>query len=97
MKKGVDGIIILYDVTERDSFTNVNYWMEMIKNSSKKTVPIILVGAKNDKPNRTVAKEEGEKLAKELGLTFYECSAKNEKVAHIFEELVKHIEDKQKA
>ena len=47
----------------------------------------------DDNAKREITKEEEEKFIKELGLPFYECSPRNEKVDYIFEELVKIIED----
>ena len=92
--KKVDGIIINYDITDRKSFNEVEYWMNEIKNdSSLKEKVQFLVGNKNDlEDKRIISKEEGEKLAKKYGVMFSECSAKTgENIEFIFDELIKKI------
>lgn len=70
-------VLIVYDITDRRSFTNVNYWISHISNSQN-NIPIVLIGNKSDDiDGRTVTFEEGNKLAKESGAYFFETSAKN--------------------
>ena len=89
--KGAHGIILLYDITDRKSYDNVKTWVEQIREEVSEKVSIILVGNKiDDVEGRKVKTEEGEKLAKEIGLSFFECSAKTgENIDLIFNELVK--------
>ncbi len=89
--KGAHGIILLYDITDRKSYDNVKTWVEQIREEVSEKVSIILVGNKiDDVEGRKVKTEEGEKLAKEIGLSFFECSAKTgENIDSIFNELVK--------
>ena len=90
--KGADGIIFIYDVTDRNSFKNVKYWIKMIEENFSRKKPTFLVGTKIDKPYRVVTTEEGNKLAEELRLKFFECSSKNGiNVDNIFKRLVKTI------
>ena len=89
---GAHGIIIIYDVTDRNSFKNVKYWIKMIEENFSRKKPTFLVGTKIDKPYRVVTTEEGNKLAEELRLKFFECSSKNGiNVDNIFKRLVKTI------
>ncbi|MFX1358231.1 MAG: GTP-binding protein [Promethearchaeota archaeon] len=68
--------ILVYDVTNKTSFENVENWNNEIKNGSP-NISLILVGNKIDlEENREVSFEEGEKLAQELGLSYIETSAK---------------------
>lgn len=63
--RGADGIIIVYDLTDRDSFENVNMWYEEMSRSVNQKVVSILVGNKLDMDSRrTVSTDEGRKLGK---------------------------------
>ena len=56
---------------------------------------MILLGNKIDKEGREVTKEQGEKLAKELGMIFCECSAKTgENVNDIFNNIIENFKEK---
>ena len=65
--KGTDGILLLYDITDRDSFDNIEMWVDSIKNSIDSKVEskyaIILIGnkldlAQEDESKRKVTEEE---------------------------------------
>jgi len=69
--------LVVYDITDRNSFNNVGDWIEEIKHLAPKTLLIVLVGNKSDLGfKREVKTEEGQELADKLGLIFYETSAK---------------------
>ena len=89
--KGAHGIILIYDVTNRKTFDNVKAWVEQIREEVSDKVSIILVGNKiDDVEGRKVKTEEGQKMAQECGLSFFECSAKSgENIDSTFNELVK--------
>lgn len=71
------GIIIMYDITSRESFTSIENWLLFI-NDSCCDLPLILLGNKFDlEDQRQVSKEEGEKFAKENNINFLEVSAKD--------------------
>ncbi|XP_060759300.1 EF-hand calcium-binding domain-containing protein 4B isoform X2 [Neoarius graeffei] len=71
-----DGIVVTYDISLRDSFKSVRSWLVSIQDTVEGSVPIMLLGNKSDRESvRQVATWEGEKLAKEAHLLFYECSA----------------------
>ena len=91
--KGMHGIILIYDVTDRRTFESIRNWVSIIREVAAEKVTIYLVANKIDmKENRKVEREEGEKLAKELGLPFIEVSAKDGiNVDEIFEDLVERI------
>ena len=90
--------IIVYDITNRESFNNVNVWVEDCKNETAKTIQIVLVGNKTDlEDKRQVDTEEGEQLAEKYGILFKETSAKtgdnvNEILHMSAEEIAKKIE-----
>ncbi|XP_016480269.1 ras-related protein RABC2a [Nicotiana tabacum] len=93
--RGAQGIILVYDVTRRETFTNLSdVWAKEVElYSNNQDCVKMLVGNKVDKESeRAVTREEGIALAKELGSLFLECSAKTrENVQHCFEELALKI------
>ncbi|KAF7693914.1 EF-hand calcium-binding domain-containing protein 4B isoform X1 [Silurus meridionalis] len=71
-----DGVVVVYDITQRVSFKAVQSWLVSIEETAGEQVPIMLLGNKSDKERmRQVETGEGKKLAKETRLLFYECSA----------------------
>ena len=69
--------IIVYDITNKESFNNIQNWIEDCKNQCPKTVFFVLVGNKNDLENeRKVSFEEGKKFADSNDILFFESSAK---------------------
>ena len=93
--KGAHGIILIYDVTNQLSFDNVSNWINQIKEEASDKVTIFLVGNKiDDEKNRKVNTEEGEKLAQDFKLKFYETSAKiGTNVEATFKSLVQIIDE----
>ncbi|KAK8633071.1 hypothetical protein V6N13_013925 [Hibiscus sabdariffa] len=95
--RGAQGIILVYDVTRRETFTNLSeVWSREVElYSTNQDCVKMLVGNKVDRDSeRAVSREEGMVLAKELGCTFIECSAKTrENVDQCFEELALKIMD----
>ncbi|KAI3687839.1 hypothetical protein L1987_81542 [Smallanthus sonchifolius] len=93
--RGAQGIILVYDVTRRETFTNLSeIWAKEVDlYSTNQACVKMLVGNKVDKDSeRFVSKEEGAALAKELGCLFLECSARTQKnVYQCFEELALKI------
>ena len=74
--RGCHVILVVYDVTDQKSFQNVTTWVECIDKFAKSNVLRILVGNKTDlEDKRIITKEEGQKLAEENGLKYYEISA----------------------
>jgi len=70
--------MVVYDITNRDSFEHVRNWIEDVRNQSPKTVLIILIGNKIDlEDQRVVSYDEGNEFAMKNGLIFGETSAKS--------------------
>ena len=80
--------LIVYDITSRISFESITNWIDDCKNSSPKTVVMVLVGNKSDlDKNREVNEEEGRDFAEKNGMLFFETSAKTGKnVEEVFKE-----------
>ncbi|XP_051499348.1 EF-hand calcium-binding domain-containing protein 4B [Apus apus] len=71
-----DGIIVMYDITAKDTFTAVKQWLISIEETTGENVPVLLLGNKIDnEKEREVPMGMGEHLAKDYNLIFYECSA----------------------
>ena len=87
------GVIVVYDITSRDSFNNSRDWLQKIKKNIKDNIKILLVGNKNDLDSRRcVLYEEGQELADEFSAKFFETSAKNNyNVNDIFNLLIMDI------
>ena len=67
---------VVYDITNRNSFANIQNWIEDIRNQSPKTVLIILIGNKIDlEDKRVVSYDEGNEFAMKNGIIFAETSA----------------------
>ena len=72
----VQGIILMYDISNLNSFKNLVKWMDGIKENSK-DVPVILIGNECDlEGERQVQTEEGENFASKYDIKFFEGSAK---------------------
>ena len=75
--KNADGILLLYDITNQDSFEAISGWIKSIRESKGGNIPIVLLGNKCDlENNREITKEEGKKLANEYNIGFFEISNK---------------------
>ena len=73
----VQGVLVVFDVTSKESFNNVVNWLDEI-NENYKNVSVILLGNKvdNDNSKWEVTREEAQRFAKEKLLTYFETSAK---------------------
>ena len=82
---GAAGIILVFDVTRRRSFTELAKWVEEADESIGIRVPMICVGNKTDLPDRAVPSDEAKKWAEDQGFLYMESSAKTgEGVADMF-------------
>uniref|UniRef100_A0A8C5SD83 small monomeric GTPase n=1 Tax=Laticauda laticaudata TaxID=8630 RepID=A0A8C5SD83_LATLA len=94
--RGAMGFLLMYDISNQESFNAVQDWATQIKTYSWDNAQVILVGNKCDlEDNRVIPTEDGKRLADELGLEFFEASAKdNINVKQVFERLVDIICEK---
>ena len=91
--KNSSGIIIVYDVSNKDSFDKVKYWIEKARENSEEKTKIILIGNKIDL-SKKVSNEKARKLCKENNIMFFETSAKenigiNEAIENLIIEILK--------
>ena len=72
------GLVLVYDITDRESFEKLNFSVDNIINFAPENAKFILVGNKCDLANeRKVSYEEGENYAKNLNIKFFEASARD--------------------
>ena len=87
-----NGAFVVYDVTNKQSFELLEYWIKSIRESSPENMPIMLIGNKNDLiEERQISTEQGVDFSKKLGLFFFETSAKDdskEKIETAFSKLI---------
>ena len=78
--KGADGAILVFDITNKETFDLINSWIEDIKENNQMNIGKILIGNKVDlEESREVDKSDGEQLAKQLECPYFETSAKTGK------------------
>jgi len=76
--RGADGIIMVYDICDRESFSHVDEWLNEVNRYVNESTCKILIGNKCDmESERQVLKEEAQKKAADLGMSFIETSAKD--------------------
>jgi len=86
-----DGVLFIFDLSDRKSFNDLNKWYKLYKNEKQK-VTGVLIGNKCDN-QRQVQYDEAKRLADELGLEYFETSAKLDKkikkaIATLLEEII---------
>ena len=70
------GVVVVYDVCSRDTFEEVEDWLNLSREHSDADAVIMLIGNKLDKePHREVPTEEGRRYADQNNLLFMETSA----------------------
>ena len=95
--KKADGVILIYDIGNLESFEAVENWIKSIREIGKDNLPIILVGNKCDLPDdkRMISLKEGQDKADEFNIPFYETSCKEGiNIKEVFEKLVDDIMEK---
>ena len=91
--KKADGILVVYDITNKQSFINVENWIKCAREEITKKIPIFIVGNKSDLEHlRVINKEDGENIAAQYDLKFYETSCQNgNNVEKCFKDLTKEL------
>lgn len=74
--KGSKGAIIVFDVSRRETFNNIEKWHKDLVGNTDNNISIIIVGNKCDLENRAVSAEEAQEKARDLSKFFYLISFK---------------------
>ena len=95
--RNAQGVMVVYDVTNSETYDNLKFWMQSIKNNMSPDmgeIPIIIVGNKIDCEDREVNAKEAESFWKEQGYPYFETSAKTgENIDETIKYLVKKVID----
>lgn len=95
--RGAHGILVVFDLTDKESFANVREWMKEVDRFACENVNVVLVGNKSDtdpKRPRRISAEAAQELADDLkgGISYCETSAKTGNgVVEAFEQLAREI------
>ena len=93
--RNAEGVMLVYDVTNSETYENLKFWLQSIKNNTSPDmgeIPIILIGNKIDCEDREVKVEEAENFWKEQGYPYFETSAKTgENIDNTIKYLVKKV------
>ena len=75
--KGTDGVILVFDITNKETFDLLETWLNELKDTNKADVSKVLIGNKCDLTNaRQVDIEDAKNLAEKINCNYYEASAK---------------------
>ena len=102
--RNAQGIILVYDIKEKESFNNLKYWIDSIQYNidlEKKKIPLIIMGNKIDLSERKVEKIDAENFAKSKNYKYFEVSAKSgegvdESIKYLIELVIKEVEKQEK-
>lgn len=91
--RGVHAIIFTYDVTNIESFEQIREWSKSVDSRTDRQAIMMLIGNKVDlEEKRVVSKDDGQKLADELTMTFMETSAlTGSNIQDAFKKLVQEL------
>ena len=96
--RGATGGVIVFSLCEKNSFYNVEKWLDELKIYTTPGIPTFLVGNKSDlKDQIKVSTVEAEEYAKKRGMEYFETSAKDgTNVEDVFKVLAKRIRENAK-
>ena len=91
--KGAKGALLVYDISRKSSFDNIDNWLIDLRTNGDKDIIIVLIGNKSDLiDKREVSKEEAEIKAEQFNIAFLETSAKSgENIDKAFTEIIEQI------
>ena len=92
--KKADGVLLIYDISDRSTFDAINGWIQSLMDVGKESIPIILIGNKCDlsEDKRKVTNEEGIQKSNEYKIPFFETSCKDGiNINEVFDKIIEEI------
>lgn len=91
--RDANGALLVYDITDRDSFIKVQTWVKELRKMLGKEVTLAIAGNKCDlERSRVVTIEEAEQYAESVGAKHYSTSAKlNKGLEELFLDITKRM------
>ena len=97
--RNAQGIMVVFDVTNSETYEDIKYWTQSIKThmgSDIDKISVIIIGNKIDSNEREVKREDAEVYCQELGYPYFETSAKtgenvDETIKYLVKEVLKKI------
>ena len=91
--KGAKGALLVYDITRKSTFENIDNWLIDLRTNADKDILIVLIGNKSDLlDNREVSSEDAQTKAEQYNIAFMETSAKSgDNISKAFTELVEQV------
>jgi small GTP-binding protein len=91
--KGTNGVLLIFDITNRDSFNKIDFWLQDLRDNADNidNIFIYLIGNKIDlEEKRQVSFEEANEYANKKNMKYLEVSAKTgQNIKKLFEEMIK--------
>ena len=89
--KGTDGVILVFDITNKETFDLLETWLKELKDTNKADVSKVLIGNKSDlSGERQVTVEDDQYLADTMKCKYFEASAKSgENIAEALDEIAR--------
>merc|ERR1712157_570251 len=85
--RGAMGVLLVYDITDEQSFLNIRNWMRNIEQHATQNVKKLLIGNKCDcNDDRVISTSRAQELANEYAIKFFETSAKSD--VNVYESFV---------
>lgn len=90
--RGAEAIIIIFDVSDKETFKSIPNWIEEVKKYTDKEVLIVVGANKYDLDNKEVTEENIQKFNKDTGISVFKISAKTgEGVEDMFKNIVENL------
>ena len=91
--KGAKGAFIVYDITRKSTFDNIDKWIGDLKNNGDENMIVYLVGNKSDLNDmREVRKDEAMTKSEKYNIAFSETSALyGDNIHKIFQDLMEKV------
>ena len=93
--KQANGILLMYDITNEKSFSNIQNWITQIKEETSSNIVLFIIGNKIDlEDQRKITYENGKNLAKQYQYPFFEASSKSAiNINEIFDNMAENVDE----